>query len=94
VESNEQGQSARYACASAGAWSPSVRHWSGQAIGKSTRRFRPKPRGRRPSTAALTISSASANRMRVNVQLIDAETGSHLWGERFDKPIADLWRIG
>ena len=31
------------------------------------------------------------NRMRVNVQLIDAETGSHLWAERFDKPIADLF---
>src|ERR1700677_3662808 len=30
------------------------------------------------------------NRMRVNVQLIDAETSSHLWAERFDKPIADL----
>ena len=30
-------------------------------------------------------------RMRVNVQLIDAETGSHLWGERFDKPIVDLF---
>src|SRR5580700_4522802 len=27
------------------------------------------------------------NRMRVNVQLIDAETGSHLWAERFDKPV-------
>jgi tetratricopeptide (TPR) repeat protein len=26
----------------------------------------------------------------VNVQLIDAETGNHLWAERFDKPIADL----
>jgi adenylate cyclase len=31
------------------------------------------------------------NRMRVNVQLIDAETGSHLWAERFDKPQADLF---
>jgi TolB-like protein/Flp pilus assembly protein TadD len=31
-----------------------------------------------------------ANRMRVNVQLIDAETGNHLWAERFDKPLADL----
>ena len=31
------------------------------------------------------------NRLRVNVQLIDAETGSHLWAERFDKPIADLF---
>src|SRR5271166_3412953 len=30
------------------------------------------------------------SRMRVNVQLIDAETGNHLWAERFDKPLADL----
>jgi TolB-like protein/Flp pilus assembly protein TadD len=30
------------------------------------------------------------NRLRVNVQLIDAETGNHLWAERFDKPLADL----
>ena len=29
--------------------------------------------------------------MRVNVQLIDAETGNHLWAERFDKPLADLF---
>jgi TolB-like protein/class 3 adenylate cyclase/tetratricopeptide (TPR) repeat protein len=33
----------------------------------------------------------SGRRMRVNVQLIDAETGSHLWAERFDKPVADLF---
>jgi TolB-like protein len=31
------------------------------------------------------------NRMRVNVQLIDAKTGNHLWAERFDKPLADLF---
>jgi TolB-like protein/class 3 adenylate cyclase/Tfp pilus assembly protein PilF len=31
------------------------------------------------------------NRMRVNVQLIDAENGHHLWAERFDKPLADLF---
>jgi TolB-like protein/class 3 adenylate cyclase len=31
----------------------------------------------------------SGNRMRVNVQLIDAETGNHFWAERFDKPIAN-----
>jgi hypothetical protein len=29
--------------------------------------------------------------MRVNVQLIDAERGKHLWAERFDKPLADLF---
>ena len=29
--------------------------------------------------------------MRVNVQLIDGESGNHLWAERFDKPVADLF---
>jgi len=33
------------------------------------------------------------DRLRVNVQLIDAETGNHLWAERFDKPIADLFEM-
>ena len=33
------------------------------------------------------------NRLRVNVQLIDAETGNHLWAERFDKPVADLFEM-
>jgi TolB-like protein/class 3 adenylate cyclase len=31
------------------------------------------------------------NRLRVNVQLIDVETGNHLWAERFDKRVADLF---
>jgi TolB-like protein len=31
------------------------------------------------------------NRLRINVQLVDAETGAHLWAERFDKPVADLF---
>jgi TolB-like protein/class 3 adenylate cyclase/Flp pilus assembly protein TadD len=30
-------------------------------------------------------------RMRLSVQLIDAESGNHLWAERFDKPVADLF---
>jgi TolB-like protein/class 3 adenylate cyclase len=33
------------------------------------------------------------SRFRVNVQLIDAETGNHLWAERFDKPVADLFDV-
>ena len=33
----------------------------------------------------------STNRIRVNVQLIDAESANHLWAERFDKPVADLF---
>jgi TolB-like protein len=31
------------------------------------------------------------NQLRVNVQLIDAETAHHLWAERFDKPVGDLF---
>jgi TolB-like protein/class 3 adenylate cyclase len=31
------------------------------------------------------------NRLRINAQLIDVETGNHLWAERFDKPVADLF---
>jgi TolB-like protein len=31
------------------------------------------------------------SRLRINVQLTDAETGNHLWAERFDKPIADIF---
>ena len=33
----------------------------------------------------------AGSRMRVSVQLIDAESGNHLWAERFDKPLADLF---
>jgi TolB-like protein/tetratricopeptide (TPR) repeat protein len=32
-----------------------------------------------------------ADRVRVNAQLIDTETGAHLWAERFDKPRADIF---
>jgi TolB-like protein/class 3 adenylate cyclase len=35
----------------------------------------------------------TVNRMRVSVQLIDAESGNHLWAERFDKPLADLFDV-
>ncbi|MCP3459305.1 adenylate/guanylate cyclase domain-containing protein [Bradyrhizobium sp. CCGUVB23] len=31
------------------------------------------------------------DRLRVNVQLIDAESGNHLWAERFDKTVVDLF---
>jgi len=33
----------------------------------------------------------AGSRLRVSVQLISAETGNHLWAERFDKPVADLF---
>jgi TolB-like protein/class 3 adenylate cyclase len=34
-----------------------------------------------------------AGRTRINVQLIDAETGNHLWADRFDKPAVDLFEM-
>ena len=33
----------------------------------------------------------AGNRIRVNVQLVDAQTSAHLWADRFEKPIADLF---
>jgi TolB-like protein/class 3 adenylate cyclase len=35
----------------------------------------------------------SGKQMRVNAQLVDAESGSHLWAERFDKPVASLFEM-
>jgi TolB-like protein/class 3 adenylate cyclase len=34
---------------------------------------------------------SGTDRLRVNAQLIDAESGAHLWAERFDKPHMDLF---
>ena len=36
----------------------------------------------------------SGNRVRVNAQLIDAETDAHLWAERFDGDAGDLFALG
>ena len=36
----------------------------------------------------------SANQIRVNAQLIDAESNAHLWAERFDRDAADLFELG
>jgi TolB-like protein len=35
----------------------------------------------------------SGDRIRVNVQLIDAESGNHLWADRFDKTSGDLLQM-
>jgi TolB-like protein/class 3 adenylate cyclase len=32
-------------------------------------------------------------RLRVNVQLVDTETGNNLWAERFEKPVTDLFEL-
>jgi adenylate cyclase len=33
------------------------------------------------------------NRVRVNAQLIDAESGAHLWADRFEEDAADLFKL-
>ena len=35
----------------------------------------------------------SGNQVRINAQLVDAETGAHLWAERFDRDIGDLFAL-
>ena len=32
-------------------------------------------------------------RIRVTAQLVDAETGNQIWGERFDRPVYDLFAV-
>ena len=33
------------------------------------------------------------NRVRVNAQLIDAQSGAHLWADRFEEDIANLFKL-
>ena len=33
------------------------------------------------------------NRVRINAQLVDAETGAQLWAERFEEDVADLFKL-
>jgi len=35
----------------------------------------------------------SGNRVRINAQLIDAKTGGHVWADRFDRDMADVFAV-
>jgi TolB-like protein len=35
----------------------------------------------------------AANRVRITVQLLEAETGSHLWAERYDRDLEDIFAV-
>jgi len=35
----------------------------------------------------------AGNRVRVTAQLIDAESGTHLWAERYDRPLEDIFAV-
>ncbi len=36
---------------------------------------------------------SSNNRLRINVQLVEAATGSHVWARRYDRPLKDIFLI-
>ncbi len=35
----------------------------------------------------------SGNRIRVTAQLVEAETGKHVWAERYDRDLADIFAV-
>jgi len=35
----------------------------------------------------------SGNRIRVTAQLVEAETGNHVWAERYDRDVADIFAV-
>ena len=35
----------------------------------------------------------AGNRIRINAQLIDGATGKHLWADRFDRDLTDIFEI-
>ena len=35
----------------------------------------------------------SGNRIRVTAQLVEAETGNHVWAERYDRDLADIFAV-
>ena len=51
--------------------------------------------GRRLGVEALLEGSVrkAGQRLRISVQLIDAHNGYHLWSERFDREVADIFAI-
>jgi adenylate cyclase len=36
----------------------------------------------------------AANRVRVNAQLIEADTGTHVWAKRYDRELKDVFLVG
>src|SRR5262249_430101 len=35
----------------------------------------------------------AGNRLRVTAQLVEAETGNHVWAERYDRDLADIFAV-
>jgi serine/threonine protein kinase len=66
----------------------------------STQRYQTKPRNRGEIAKQLGVANIlegsvqkAANQVRVNVQLIDAQSDSHLWAETYDRKITDIFGV-
>ena len=66
----------------------------------STQRFRGATENIRDIARQLGVANIlegsvrkAANRVRVHVQLIDAQTDDHLWAERYDRDLTDIFEV-
>jgi TolB-like protein/Tfp pilus assembly protein PilF len=66
----------------------------------STQRYQSKPRNLAEIAKELGVANIlegsvqrAADRVRVNVQLINAHTDSHLWAETFDRKLTDIFGV-
>lgn len=74
-------------------WFPVIGHNSAAAAkqkGKSINEIAEDLEARYAVTGSVRLSS---NRVRIAVQLIDAGTGHHLWANRYDNPLGDLFDV-
>ena len=66
----------------------------------STQRYQSKPRNLREIAKQLGVANIlegsvqkAADQVRVNVQLINAQTDSHLWADTYDRNLTDLFAV-
>ena len=66
----------------------------------STRQYQSKPGNLREIAKQLGVANIlegsvqkAANQVRVNVQLVNAQTDSHLWAETYDRKLTDIFAI-
>jgi len=66
----------------------------------STQLYQSKPRNLREIAKQLGVAiilegsvQKEADRVRVNVQLVDAQTDSHLWAESYDRKLTDIFGV-
>src|SRR5207249_7257326 len=66
----------------------------------STQQYQSKPRNLRDIAKQLGVANIvegsvqkAADQMRVNVQLVNAQTDSHLWADTYDRKLTDVFGV-